>query len=245
MRASVNLNFAPFNQWRALFQAFQEARFSLLWVFRDLTRTFALIWLPLAAAVFFTVNYTLPGFPMTYIKISISLLEVCFTVFLVPYFTYKFIQTKKGIPVESFKDFLTETIIPLILASIKAFFIVLLGLIILFVPGVIKILQLALLRYTVFFDPRVRKGKITAIEAAQETTKGALLSIAVVYILFILAEMYLSKGLFHILSTGATPEDSFLNSMAITLTYFFVFYFHALKYTVLTHFYFILQQKRK
>ena len=244
MRASANLNFTPFNQWRAIFQAFQEARFSLPWVFKELTRTFALIWLPLAAVVFFTVNYMLPGFPMTHVKISISLLEVCFTVFLVPYFTYKFIQTKKGIPVENFKDFLTETIVPLIFASIKAFFIVLRHLIILFVPGVIKILRLALLHYTVFFDPKVRKGKMSAIEAAQETTKGALLSIAVVYIAFTLAEMYLSKGLFHILSAGATPEDSFLNSMAVTLTYAFIFYWHALKYTVLTHFYFILQQRK-
>ena len=106
MRASANLNFTPFNQWKAVIQAFQEARFSLFWVLKELTRTFGLIWLPIAAAVFFTINYMLPGFPMAHIKISVSLLEVCFTVFLVPYFTCKFIQTKKGIPTESFQNFL-------------------------------------------------------------------------------------------------------------------------------------------
>ena len=244
MRASVNLNFTPFNQWKAVLQAFQEARLSLFWVLKELTRTFGLIWLPFAAGVFFAINYLLPGFPMAYIKISVSLFEVCFTVFLVPYLTYKFIQTKKGIPVENFQNFLTETIVPLIFASIKAFFVIFRHFIILFFPGILKLLRLSLLHYTVFFDPRVRQKKMSAIETAQETTKDALLSIACIYIGFTLAEIFISKGILRILTTGVTTEDLFLNSMANTLTYFFVFYFHALKYTVLTHFYFILQQRK-
>ena len=244
MRASINLDFTPFNQWKAVLQAFQEARLSLFWVLKELTRTFGLIWLPLAASVFFTINYLLPGFPMAYIKISVSLFEVCFTVFLVPYFTYKFIQAKKGNTVESFQNFLTETIVPLIFASIKAFFVIFRHFIILLFPGILKLLRLSLLHYTVFFDPRVRERKMSAIEAAQETTKDALLSITCVYISFTLAEIFLSKGIFHILTTRVTTEDLFLNSMANTLTYCFDFYWHAFKYTVLTHFYFILQQRK-
>ncbi|MCY4513164.1 MAG: hypothetical protein OXB86_05700 [Bdellovibrionales bacterium] len=244
MRTSLNHKFAPFNQWKAILQAFQEARFSLLWVFKKLTYTFGLFWLPLAAIIFFSVNYLLPGYPITHVKLSLSLFEVCFTVFLVPYFAYKFIQTKKGIPVETFKEFLTETITPLIFASIKAMLVILRHLIILFVPGVIKLLRLSLLHYTVFFDPRVRTKKLSPLEAAQETTKGVLLSIIVIYMIFILIELYLPKGLFHLLTIGVTSEDLFLNSMANTLTYCFIFYLHAFKYTVMTHFYFILRDRK-
>ena len=242
MRAILNHKFAPFNQWKAILQAFLETRFSLLWVLKRLTRTFGLIWLPLTALAFFSCNYLLPGFPMKYIKLSISLTEGCFTVFLVPYFTYKFIQAKKGIPVETFKEFLTGTIAPLVFASLKASLIILSHLLILFVPGVIKMIRFSLLHYTVFFDPRVREKKISALAAAQETTKGALLSIIVIYITLMLIAFYLSKGLYSILTIGVTSEDLFLKSMANTLTYFFVFYLHAFKYTVMTHFYFILKE---
>ena len=244
MRASLNLNFKPFNQWKAILQAFQEARFSLLRVFKMLTRSFGVFWLPLTAMVFFSVNYLLPGFPMSNVKISLSLMEGCFTVFLVPYFTYKLIQTKKGIPVETFKEFLTETIVPLIFASLKASLIILRYLLILFVPGVIKMVRFSLLHYTVFFDPRVREKKISALKAAQETTKGVLPSIIVIYIILMLMVFYLSKGLYYILTIGVTSEDLFLISMANTLTYFFVFYLHAFKYTVMTHFYFILRERK-
>ena len=244
MDARTNLQKPPFHQWRVISPAFQECRSSAFWVLKRLTLTFGLIWLPFSVLVLFSVSFLLPGFSLGSIKLSLSLFEKCFTIFLVPYFTYKFLQNKEGNSVENFNDFLAETIVPLIIASIKAVFIVIGYLFLLVIPGIIKGLRLSLLTYTVFFDPRVRGKQISPIKAAQETTKGALLSILGVYLVFGLTGKILAKLLLLVLTLGVTDEDIFLTASANTFTYFFEFYWHSFEYIFITCFFLILQKQK-
>ena len=243
MDARTNLQKPPFNQWRAISLAFQECRSSVFWALKKLTLTFGLIWLPFSALVLFSAGFLLSGFPLDSIKLSLSLFEKCFTIFLVPYFAYKFLQNKEGVSVESFNDFLAETIVPLIIASIKAVFVVIGYLCLLIVPGIIKGLRLSLLTYTVFFDPRVRGQRISPLKAAQETTKGALLSILGVYLVLGLTGKVLAKLLLFALKLGVTDEDIFLTASAETLTYFFEFYWRSFEYVFITCFFLILQKR--
>ena len=249
MDARTNFQKAPFSQWRAVSLAFQDFRSSFFWVLKRLTLTFGLIWLLFSVLVIFSVDFLLPGFSLNLVKLCLSLFEKCFTIFLVPYFTYKFLQNKEGKSVESFNDFLTETIVPLIIASLKAVFVVIGYLFLLIIPGIIKGLRLSLITYTVFFDPRVREQQIPPLKAAQETTKGALLSLLSVYLFLGLTGKLLSKALSIVLPFGMAIALSALwgegasPALPVTFTYFFEFYWHSLGYIFTTCFFLVLRKR--
>ena len=232
-------------QWDAVFSAFQHSLRSLSPVFKELTWLFGRIWFPLSAVAFFSVRYTLPGFSMNLVNMSLSAVEACFTIFIVPWLTYRLIQKGKGLEAETFKVFLAETITPLILNSLKAVCIILGYTLLLIIPGVIKALKLMLLPYTVFFDrgPMQPGQKSSMIKATQETSKGCLTVLFFVFVLgFPLAEL-LAGGAFALFFSVLPKENPFFGGLTDTCVYLFDFYFRSFKYVVLTHFFFILKER--
>ena len=107
-----------------------------------------------------------------------------------------------------FKDFLTENIFPLVINKIKAVFILfayfLLPIIFLvvvriaklsliveilayffFIPGIIKFFRFAFITQATFFDEDYKQGKISALKASHNTTKGYLFLILAILIFLI------------------------------------------------------------
>ena len=93
------------------------------------------------------------------------LLSSLFTVFIVPYYTFKYSQGSAP----KFWDFIRDNIWPVTLAHIKASFVILLFLLLLILPGLYKAIRLHFLTETVLFDKQTQKS---AVKQADLNTRG-------------------------------------------------------------------------
>ena len=105
-----------------------------------------------------------------------------FTVFMVPYYTFKYNGEGAN---KKFWDFIRDNIWPLVINHIKAFFVILLFLLLLIVPGIYKIIRLTFLTETVFFDEKYKESSVSALKQADKVTRGRFWLIICFFIIWI------------------------------------------------------------
>ena len=135
-------------------------KFSLS-VLKDMTLYFGLYFLAFSLVILFFFQNS-PDF--SNIELGLLFVSHAFTAFIIPYYAYK--SSQGAVP--KFWDFIKENIWPMVLANIKAFFIILLFLILLIIPGFYKMARLAFLAETVLFD----KAPSSTLKQAQYNTKN-------------------------------------------------------------------------
>ncbi|MDE0091920.1 MAG: hypothetical protein OXN83_01380, partial [Oligoflexia bacterium] len=91
-----------------------------------------------------------------FLKWGLSSLSHAFTAFLVPYYAYKYSQGA----VPEFWNFIRENVWPVVFAYIKAFFVILLFLLLLIIPGLYKAVRLSFLTETVLFDKQKQQSDL-------------------------------------------------------------------------------------
>ena len=116
-----------------------------------------------------------------------------FTVFIIPYYAFKYSQGS----VPKFRDFIRDNIWLVVLNHIKAFFVILLFLLLLILPGIYKALRFSFLTETVLFDKQKR-----LLKQADQNTRRFFWKIVLFFIIaglfsFILGWI-LKAGLFFL-----------------------------------------------
>ena len=107
-----------------------------------------------------------------------------FTVFIVPYYAFKYSQGSAP----KFWDFIKNNIWLLVLTHIKAFFLVLFFLLLLILPGLYKSIRWSFLNETVFFDKQNQKS---ILKQADSNTRGWFWKIVLFFILYGLLSLIL------------------------------------------------------
>ena len=214
-------------------------------IFKQLTFTFCLFWFPFSCLVITvtyseTTNTNMIASMSSMVLIILSLLENCFLVFLIPYFVYVYLNNKQNKESPLFSDFLKENVFSLVINHIKAFFVILLYLLLLIIPGLIKALRLFFVSQATFFDKDFHKDHRSALKASQETTKGYLFLIFFFFILPFVGSFAISS-MFSILKFNLTTIDIIIR----TLGYFVGFYFHSFILILMTQAYFIFNEIQK
>ena len=154
-----------------------------------------------------------------------------FTAFIVPYYAFKY--SKGSVP--KFWDFIRDNIWPLIFAYIKAFFVVLLFLILLILPGIYKGIRFSFLTETVLFDKKASKSML---KQADSNTRGYFWQI----ILFLIV-----SGIFgFILKMILKTTSAFLGShmFIIWINLILAFYIQCFVLLWKTHFFFEIKNKK-
>ena len=100
-----------------------------------------------------------------------------FTVFIVPYYAFKYSQGSAP----KFWDFIKNNIWLLVFTHIKAFFIILFFLLLLILPGIYKSIRWSFLNETVFFDKQNQKS---ILKQADANTRGWFWKIVLFFILY-------------------------------------------------------------
>ena len=196
--------------WSIIKEVWVESLRCTPWVFKKLTLSFGLVWLPIIIVVTILLNlFGFGEFPIhpalshPTINFSIKdglysgfhLFELCFTIFIVPYFVYAFIKKEKGESVIKFRDFIAETVFPLVINHIKTFFVIFAFFLLLIIPGLIKVLRLFFVTQATFFDEDCLKKQKSALKASHSLTKGhlgTLILFMLLYFVFIIAASALS-----------------------------------------------------
>lgn len=158
-----------------------------------------------------------------------------FTIFIIPYcaFNQEFGKT------QPFWTFVGENVWPMVWNYIKAFFIILLFCLLLIVPGIYKMIRYIFLAETVFFDRLYKQNSLSALKAADRTTRGffwlALLFIILFFVLHFLVTALLEGALFFL------PELALIKSLVLFVVSFYLSCFLLL---LKVQFYFALKEKR-
>ena len=112
-------------------------------------------------------------------------LASAFTVFIIPYYAFKYSQGSAP----KFWDFIKDNIWPVVFAHIKAFFVILFFLLLLILPGLYKGIRFSFLTETVLFD---KQSQPLSLKQAQLNTKGYFWKIVLFLIVSSLASFTLS-----------------------------------------------------
>ena len=113
-------------------------------------------------------------------------LSSLFTVFIIPYYAFKYSQGS----VPQFWDFIKENVWPAVFAYIKAFFVILLFLLLLILPGLYKGVRFTFLTETVLFDKQSQRSHL---KQADFNTRGYFWKIILFFILSGLASLILNS----------------------------------------------------
>ena len=262
----------PPGEWSVFTEVFRESLRSAPWVFKKATLNFGLIWIFFAAPAIILINYfglgDFPAFPAlesilserlsshsgagrggpfsvkNMMLFNIHLLELCFIIFIVPYFVYAFINKEKGRDAVKFRDFAAATVFPLVINHIKAFFVILGFFVLLIIPGVIKYFRLAFVTPATFFDEDCLKKRQSALQASSELTKGHFWKVVLFFLsIFLLSLVFsalasLTGGLLFLPFKGMSLLAA--ESGTDIFVYGCNFYKTCFVLTASTHFYFAL-----
>ena len=179
-------------------------------VFKDLTLNFGLYYFALSS--FFFIVLVQDSMQKTS-SLTFATIAMCFSVFLVPYYTYKKVFVSASVP--KFWAFVSRTIVPVVLSIIKSSFILLFFTILLIIPGLYKWIRFFFFKEAVFFE----SGTVqTALRKSDQTTRGFFWWI----VLFFLLTAILIR-LSFIFQTG--PLKSILPGFLVSCL-FIVFHFY-------------------
>ena len=195
-------------------RAFKKAWNIFPSVFKDLTLNFGLYYFVLSLLfILFLAQKSESAVLQSFILLIPVFIARCFTAFLVPYYTYKKAFVSASAP--KFWTFISRTVVPFVLVSIKATFVLLFFTILLIIPGLYKMFRLFFINESVFFESGTFR---TALRKSDQTTRGFFWWI----ILFFLLTIILMR-LSFIFQTG--PLKSILPGFLLSFL-FIVFHFY-------------------
>ena len=216
---------------KLLIFSFKQSLQSAPAVFKELNRYFGFYFIGACMLSFalFGLIKPLSLSEQNFMILALVFLSKAFTVFMIPYYAFK-IRFQKTRP---FWVFIGETIWPVVLNSIKAFFVILLFFIFLIVPGVYKAFRLTFLVETVFFDKLYKEGG-SALKFADKSTRGYFWSVV-----FCVIFGYVLTGIVSWINFSFLP--SFLNQSLSLILDLYISWFAVLFKTQL---YFEIKKRR-
>ncbi len=182
---------------KILISSFKESLHSAPFVFKALNRYFGFYFIGFGLAGLYAFSLYFPSdssySPPLFSSLSIAamaldLLAMAFTAFIIPYYAY---QHSQG-AVPPFWSFIRDTVWPVVLNQIKAVLVVLLFFLLLFIPGLYKMIRYTFLVESVFFDPLYKKGPLSALKAADKTTRGYFWLVALFLIFYVFFSFFVS-----------------------------------------------------
>lgn len=224
---------------RILISSFNQSLRSTPFVFKMINRYFGLYFIGFGLVILLIFNFYFPfnqgglSFfsPATLIQPGLIFLSKIFTVFIIPYYAYKNSQGN----VSPFWTFIAETVWPVVLSHIKAFFIILFFFLLLIIPGMYKAIRYTFLTEAVFFDISCKQGSFSVLKSADKTTRGYFWLIFI-FIIFV----YIFSSLFGLLIKYILPPSLLKEALS------FIVYFYIGCFLILfkTQFYFELKKRR-
>ncbi|MCZ0931612.1 MAG: hypothetical protein OXJ52_00445 [Oligoflexia bacterium] len=220
-----------------LFRSFKQSFKFAPAVLKDTTLYFGMYFLVLGSIVLavFQNSSLLQGLsssPATIQNIlsqGMLFLSSIFTVFIVPYYAFKYSQGA----VPKFWDFIRDNIWRVVLAHIKAFFVILLFLLLLIVPGLYKAIRFSFLTETVLFDKQTQRS---ALKQADSNTRGHFWRIILFFIL---------QGIISALLALPLKIISFSSSNLFLTGLGFIFFFYLKCFILLWKIQFFFEIKKQ
>ena len=222
-------------------------------VLKNITKYFGFYFIGFSLIVVFFVSTSLSGQETEHTTTMIYLTEMSllfsahvFTVFMIPYYAYKYNYVYRGnnaskydnkADIRPFWTFISETVWPVVINQIKAFFIILLFLLFLLIPGIYKSIRYTFVTHTVFFDDLYKQGRLSVLKSADKTSRGYFW-----LIVFLIFCMYFFTFL---LAKLVDISFSFFPLFVInSLSFIFKLYFSWLIVLFQSQFYFELKKHR-
>ena len=226
---------------RILISSFKQSLQSAPFVFKMINLYFGFYFIVFGLAILFIFKLYFPSgqsgstfssfSPATFIQPVLIFLSKVFTVFMIPYYAYK--NSQGNAP--PFWNFINETVWPVVLSHIKAFFVILFFLILLIIPGMYKAIRYTFLTETVFFDRSYKQGSFSALKSADKTTRGYF------WLIFVfIGFVYIFSILFGLLTKYILPPSFFKEALSFIIQFYMACFFILLK----TQFYFELKKQR-
>ena len=225
-------------------EAFSNTLDSLSFVFKNLTLYFAIYYISLAVAILFSIYALFPfasfGMMRIFFPMLLNMAAMAFTIFITPYYV-RLYQEKSS--QESFWDFVKETVMALVINHIKKVCVVFLYILFLIVPGIVKAVRLIFVTQTTFFDKDCREGRLSALKASSDLTKGFFWPLILVFIcvgaLISLSSMLVKFGLKQLFAgLDGLPFSAIVDSLGLTAD----FYISNLMLIFVTQLYFSLRK---
>lgn len=236
---------------KILISSFNQTFKTMPFVFKKITVYFGIYFIVLVIIALFVLDNVLPFSLLeenteTTIGLTTAVFNLfchTFTVFMIPYYAYKYDNKVMG--VKPFWTFIGETVWPVVINQIKALFVILLYCLLLIIPGIYKSIRFSFLTQTVFFDDMYKQGGKSALKTTQNMTQGYFWLIVLLVILntalvFVLAGV-VGPMILELLST----QSSFIPQV-IMLSFWFFFNFFMYAFIVLfkNQFYFVIKEHR-
>ena len=222
---------------------FKRSFKSLPFVFQKTSIYFGFYYL--AASIFFllSLNHFFPDYQEIsevasyWINMSLAFLAQAFLVFIVPYYTYKH---AKGPDIRPFWTFVANTVWPLVLSYIKAFFILIFFFILLIIPGIYKSVRYSFISQTVFFDELSKKEGLSPLKGSDKSTRGYFWLIFLAGILLTILSAVLTVLCPFLVKIFLPVPDVGIQALTVILG----FYTSCFTLLFFTHFYFEIKERR-
>ena len=232
------------------------------WILKNLTLYFACYYIPLAIAFLWTAYaFWFPPVPARmFLSLLITMMGMAFAIFITPYYVYRFNENEKETSNKSFHreapentqesssgsfwDFVKENVTPLVINYIKKSFVILGYFLLLIVPGLVKIVRLTFVTQATFFDPDCQKGKLSALKASHDLTKGFFVSLVVLFVFMFIGLGGLSVVLEYSLKLIFGSESNFSSSVVESFGLVISFYMQNLVLIFITQLYFSLRKAK-
>lgn len=227
-----------------IISSFKQSLKSLPFVFKKASFYFGFYYFAGSIVFLLALNYFFPSYQEVsevasiLIDSALALVAQAFLVFMVPYYTYQ--QAKGSVAQRPFWTFIANTVWPLVLNYIKAFFIVLFFFLLLIIPGIYKGFRYAFVTQSVFFDELYKKEGLSPLKASDTTTRGYFWRVVLALILFSLFAAIFTTLLPFLAKTFSPLPFVAIQIATMVLTFYTSCFYHSF----ITFFYFEIKNKR-
>jgi len=188
-------------------------------------------------SVFLSEIFTIQAFSEFYglgniLFFALKSFSYAFTLFIIPYYAYK--ETYSSLPAPPFWDFISRTVYPVVIAHIKATFLLLFFTLLFILPGIYKRIRWNFLNETVFFENE-KPG--SALKKSDQTTRSFFWTLVLFLCLTFVFSSLLPRLLGKVMLYLNVPVFIFSS-----LKLFIVFYLSSFVILWKTHFYFEIKK---
>ena len=168
---------------------------SSFFVLNSVNKYFGFYFIACSLVILFFVGLSLSGQETEYVSTITYLAEAgliffahVFTIFMIPYYAYKYNYVygadkaykrdynhedeNNRTEIRPFWTFVSENVWPVVMSQIKAFFVILLFLLLLVFPGIYKSIRYTFITHTVFFDNLYKQDRLSVLKSADRTSRG-------------------------------------------------------------------------
>lgn len=133
---------------------------------------------------------------------------------------------------EPFKKFAKRTFLPTVLEGFRVMWRVLLGFVLLVIPGVVLSVLYYFVIYIVFFDPSYQKGEVDALEKSKKLTKPIFFTLLITY----LFEFGINTGIqFFELPDASFLQQVLFRCFVMAVALMVAVFFHCVYYGLFFH----------